>query len=151
MVASSLFRHFIVLAGGCSLIWMSQGPALAANTLTCPTAKLASITVTSVQLSGATFANGKVVTPPSQVVVVRPVSQSGDALSLDDGRNIGTCTFIFDRGKQPAGLGYLRLTLTDTFVFAMRMLHSGTGFTQTINLHFAHLAFDSPAPVAASR
>lgn len=148
MIASPVFRKLVgFVAGGCSLIWLSQGAAFAANTLTCPTAKLVGVPITSVQLSGASLANGKVVTQPSKILVTRSVGPTGDALSLDDGRSIGTCTFLFDRGKQPAGLGYLKLTLTNAFVFAMGNTHTGSGLTQTLTLNFAQLAFSNPAPV----
>jgi hypothetical protein len=135
------------MAGSCSLIWLSHGTALAANTLTCPTAKLVGIPVTSVQLSGASLANGKVVTPPSKILVSRSVTTTNDPLSVDGGRSIGTCTFTFDRGKQPAGLGYLKLTVTNAFVFGMGAVRSSSGLTQTITLNFAQLAYANPAPV----
>jgi hypothetical protein len=148
MISSAVSRKlagFVVAC--CSLLWLSHGTALAANTLTCPTAKLVGIPVTSVQLSGASLANGKVVTPPSKIVVSRAVTTMNDPLSLDGGRSLGTCTFMFDRGKQPAGLGYLKLTVTDAFVFVVGLVHNDSGSTQSITLNFTQLAYANPAPV----
>jgi hypothetical protein len=148
MIASPVFRKLVgFVIAGCSLMWLSQGIASAANTMTCPTAKLVGIPITSIQLTGASLANGKVVTQPSKIVVTRSVTPSSDALSLDDGRNIGTCTFTFDRGKQPAGLGYLKLTVTNAFVFSMGRVHTATGLNETDTLNFDQLAFADPAPV----
>lgn len=148
MIGSPVSRKLAGFAvAGCSLLWLSQGTALAANTLTCPTAKLVGIPVTSVQLSGASLANGKVVTPPSKILVSRTVTTTNDPLSVDGGRSLGTCTFIFDRGKQPAGLGYLKMTVTNAFVFGEGLVHNGSGSTQSITLNFTQLAFANPAPV----
>jgi hypothetical protein len=149
MFASPISRKLAgFVVAGCSMIWLSQGTAFAANTLTCPTAKLASIPITSVQLSGASLANGKVVTPPSKIVVSRAVTTTNDPLSLDGGRSLGTCTLTFERGKQPAGLGYLKLTVNDAFVFVVGLVQSASAQkTQSITLNFTQLAYANPAPV----
>jgi hypothetical protein len=54
---------------------------------------------------------------------------------------------MFDRGKQPAGLGYLKLTVSNAFVFVVGLVHNTSGSTQSITLNFTQLAFANPAPV----
>jgi hypothetical protein len=143
MTASSVLRRLLVLAATtCAFVWICISAALATNTLTCPSSKLDNVTFTSVQLSGANLVGGKVVTPPSNIVVTRAaVGKTGDALSMDGGRPLGTCTLTFDKGSQPTGLNYLKLTLTSAFLFGINVSSSGTRMMQKLTLKFATITY----------